>query len=626
MTSEKSHPSNNMPSATQVSAMQKLSQTTGKVAAPAVVSTNKKAAPIPAQASPEPVPAAKKRIGDVLIEMGIITDQQLKRALSEAQATKSPVGSVLVKLGYADDQALGKALAFQHGLKYISIANKDLDPEVMKLLPNDFIKQHKVLPISADLKYKRIEIAMTRPDQLRVLDEVALLTGFRPVPRVTTNKEMVACLDKYFRQHLSGDEAMKQIEEELTKEDGMYDDGGLSSALEAEMAAEDAPVVQLVNSILLEAIDSGASDVHLEPQKERLLVRFRIDGILKEVNSIPKKMSSAVLSRVKVASGMDIAERRRPQDGRMKIKMGTSEVDMRVNTLPIQFGEKVCIRILKATATTGGLASLGLSENETREIFKMIKEPNGIILVTGPTGSGKTTTLYSCLREINTPEINITTIEDPIEYPLTGVNQTAINAKAGLTFAAALRAILRQDPDVVLVGEIRDHETLESAIHAALTGHLVFSTLHTNSSAKTVTRLLEMGAPSYMVSSAVIGILAQRLVRRICTHCKEEYTATQAELESLHMTDTPDLKLYRGKGCDKCGGDGYSGRVGLYEIMRLNREVQELIDNNASTFAIQDAAVKNGMNTLVMDGKQKILQGLTTVEEVTRLLGLDLGG
>ncbi len=466
---------------------------------------------------------------------------------------------------------------------------------------------------------------MARPDQLRALDEVALLTGLRPVARVTTNKEMMVCLDKYFRQHVSGDEAMKQIEEDLAKDDSLYEDNGLTSALEAEMAAEDAPVVQLVNSILVEAIDGGASDVHLEPQKERLLVRFRVDGILKEVKSIPKTMSSAVTSRVKVSSGMDIAERRRPQDGRMKIKMGTTEIDMRVNTLPIQFGEKICIRILKPTATTGGLSSLGLSDKEKREIFKMIKEPNGIILVTGPTGSGKTTTLYSCLREINTAEINITTIEDPIEYPLTGVNQTAINSKAGLTFSTALRAILRQDPDVVLVGEIRDEETLEAGIHAALTGHLVFSTLHTNSSAKTVTRLLEMGAPSYMVSSAVIGILAQRLVRRICSHCKEAYKPTAEELEILSIeSPADDLVLYKGKGCEKCGNDGYSGRVGLYEIMRLNREIQELIDSSASTFAIQDAAVKNGMNTLAMDGKQKILEGLTTVEEVTRLLGLDL--
>jgi len=578
------------------------------------------------QSGSQPMATTPKRIGDVLIEMGVITQDQLKRALSEAQATKTPVGSVLVKLGYVNDQILGKALALQHGLQYMDISHVDLDPDIMALLPTDFIQQHKVIPLRLDTQYKRLEVAMTRPDKLAVLDEIALLTGFRPVPRVTTNKEMVACLDKYFRQRVSGDEAIKQIEADFAKGDSLYDDNNLSAALEAEMAAEDAPVVQLVNSILMEAIDGGASDVHLEPQKERLLVRFRIDGILKEVKSIPKKMTSAVLSRVKVASGMDIAERRRPQDGRMKLKLGSTDVDMRVNTLPIQFGEKICIRILKATATTGGLESLGLTETEAKEIYKMIKEPNGIILVTGPTGSGKTTTLYSCLREINQPEINITTIEDPIEYPLIGINQTPINTKAGMTFAAALRAILRQDPDVILVGEIRDHETLESAIHAALTGHLVFSTLHTNSSAKTVTRLLEMGAPAYLVSSAVIGILAQRLVRRICTHCKEPYKPSAEELEILNLAQSdPNLMLYRGKGCEHCDHTGYTGRVGLYEIMRLNREIQELVAEGASTFAIQDAAVKNGMNTLAMDGKQKILQGLTTLDEVTRLLGLDLG-
>ncbi len=583
--------------------------------------------PRPGGPAGPPKQQAPKRIGDILIEQGAITMQQLKSALSESQATKTPIGAVLVKLGYVEETTLGKALAILHGFEYINISEVELDPAVVRLLPDDFIKRHMVVPIRIDQKYKRLEVAMARPDNLRVLDEIALLTGLRPIPRVSTHKEMVTVLDKFFRQHVSGDEALRQIEEDFLKEDNIYDDGGLTSELEAEMAAEDAPVVMLVNSVLIEAIDGGASDIHIEPQKERLLIRYRVDGILREAKSIPKKMASAVVSRVKVASGMDIAERRRPQDGRMKIKMGSTEVDMRVNTLPVQFGEKICIRILKATATSGGLESLGLTSEESKQIFRMIKAPNGIILVTGPTGSGKTTTLYSCLREINNPEINISTIEDPIEYPLSGVNQTPINHKAGMSFANALRALLRQDPDVILVGEIRDHETLESAIHAALTGHLVFSTLHTNSSAKTVTRLLEMGAPSYLVSSAVIGILAQRLVRRICSKCKTSYPATEEELEILGMQDSEEeITLYKGAGCDHCGHTGYAGRVGLYEIMKLNREIQELVDSGASTFAIQDAAVKNGMFTLAMDGKRKTLAGLTTVEEVTRVLGLELEG
>lgn len=566
---------------------------------------------------------APKRIGDVLIEEGHITQKQLEQALSEGRATGAPLGVVLVKLGFVDDSTLGKALATLHGLKYIETSGLELDANVMRLVPQDFIKRHMVVPLRADHEHKRLEVIMARPDNLRVLDEIALLTGYRPIPRVSTHKELEILLDKYYIQRGTADEALAKLEENLSKQD-IYADG-LTAELEAEMAADDAPVVQLVNSILIEAIESDASDVHIEPQKERLLVRFRIHGILREAKSIPRKMASAVISRIKVASGMDIAERRRPQDGRMKLKVGSQDIDMRVNSLSVQFGEKIVIRILKPNATTGGMEKLGLTPEEAKRINKMIRAPHGIILVTGPTGSGKTTTLYSCLREINSPERNITTIEDPVEYPLTGINQTQVAHKAGLTFALCLRAILRQDPDVVMVGEIRDEETLEAAIHAALTGHLVFSTIHTNSTAKTITRLLEMGAPPYMVSSAVIGILAQRLVRRICGKCKISYQAISEELQLLGIPESDGpLTLYKGEGCERCENSGYEGRIGLYEIMNVNREIQELIDGGASTFTIQDAAVKGGMMTLAMDGKRKILSGLTTVDEITRVLGLDL--
>ncbi len=579
-------------------------------------------------AGAQPQPALRKpaprRIGDVLIEEGFVTQAQLDQALSEGRATGAPLGAILVKLGYVDERTLGMALAKLHGLKYIDTHNLELKPEVMRLVPEDFIRRHMVVPLNLDDASKRLEVIMARPDNLQVLDEIALLTGYRPIPRVSTHKELTNLLDKYYAQRSSAEEALAKLEEEMSDADSIYADS-ISSSLEAEMAADDAAVVQLVNSILIEAIETDASDVHIEPQKERLLVRFRIHGILKEVKSLPKKAAAAVISRIKVASGMDIAERRRPQDGRMKLKVGSQEVDMRVNSLAVQFGEKICIRLLKPNATSGGLEKLGLTPDEVKRINKMIKAPNGIILVTGPTGSGKTTTLYSCLREINTPERNISTVEDPVEYPLAGVNQTQVSHKAGLTFALCLRALLRQDPDVIMVGEIRDEETLEAAIHAALTGHLVFSTLHTNSTSKTITRLLEMGAPPYLVSSAVIGILAQRLVRRVCSKCKVAYPATPEELATLGITD-PDkpVMLHKGEGCERCNNTGYEGRVGLYEIMNMTREVGELIENRASTYHIQDAAVKDGMFTLAMDGKRKILAGLTTVEEVTRVLGLDL--
>lgn len=581
--------------------------------------------PVTKQAIPEPAKKPPKRIGDILIEEGHVTQQQLERALSEGRATGAPLGAVLIKLGYVDDKILGKALATLHGMQYVETQGLELSPEVMALIPDDFIKRHMVVPLKADHQHKRIEVLMARPDNLQVLDEIALLTGLRPIPRVSTHKELVNLLDSYYSSRASSDEALARLTEEMAKSTSDFDDGGLTAELEAEMAADDAPVVQLVNSILIEAIEVDASDVHIEPQKERLLIRFRIHGILREVKSLPKTMAAAVTSRIKVASGMDIAERRRPQDGRMKIAVGSQEIDMRVNSLAVQFGEKIVIRLLKPNATSGGLEKLGLTSDEVWRINKMIKAPNGIILVTGPTGSGKTTTLYSCLREINSPDVNITTIEDPVEYPLPGINQTQVAHKAGLTFALCLRAILRQDPDVVMVGEIRDEETLEASVHAALTGHLVFSTLHTNSASKTITRLLEMGAPAYMVSSAVIGILAQRLVRRVCSKCKVSYQATPDELHLLGMEDSEQpVTLYKGEGCDRCENSGYEGRVGLYEIMNIDRPIQEKIDEGASAFAIQDAAVQNGMFTLAMDGKRKALSGLTTLHEVTRVLGLDL--
>lgn len=571
-----------------------------------------------------PPQAPPRRIGDILIEEGLISSAQLGQALSESRATGQPIGSVVVKLGLVQDDDLGRCLAKLHGLRYVDADHVEIHEDLISLLSEDFMRRNLLVPIRVDKESNRLEVAVARPDNLRILDEVALITGMRVIPRVSTHSQLMRLLDRLLTKFASSDQALAEAEEELSQDD-VYNLNA-ASELEAEMAAEDAPIVRLVNAILVEAIEMNASDIHIEPQKERLLIRFRIDGILREVKSIPKKMVHAVVSRIKVVSGMDIAERRRPQDGRMKLVFGSQQVDMRVNSLAIQFGEKVVIRLLKPNATTGGLEKLGLSDHEIKPIHKMIHAPHGIILVTGPTGSGKTTTLYSALREINTPERNISTVEDPIEYPLAGINQTQVSHKSGLTFSTALRALLRQDPDVIMIGEIRDEETLEAAIHASLTGHLVFSTLHTNSTAKTIARLLEMGAPNYLVSTSVIGIVAQRLVRRICTHCKTKVEATEQEKETLGIAKDRTIHLHRGAGCDKCGGTGYAGRVGLYEILEMNQEIEKLIDANGSASAIQEAAVKTGMYTLGMDGKRKIAQGLTTVEEVTRVLGLDLDG
>lgn len=582
----------------------------------AVMVTNKAAAK-PTQQGGKVNP--KKRLGDVLTEWGAIDDAQLKKALSQSKASQRPLGMVLVRMGFIDDEMLGRALAELHHLEYVSLSNVEVTEDVLSVLPEDFIKRHLIVPIRINKEFKRLEVAMARPDKVSVLDEIALLTGYRPVPKVSTHRELIQFFDKHFRQHFSGDEALKRLEEDYAGRTNNVDIDN-----DADLDIEDAPVVQLVNAVLIDAIECGASDIHLEPQRAQFLIRYRVDGILRESKSIPMKMAGPLISRIKVSSEMDIAERRRPQDGRMRIKVGSQEVDMRVSTIPLQFGEKICIRILRSNVMTGGVNNLGFGKSENKVLNKLIKSPNGIILVTGPTGSGKTTTLYACLRELNSPEVNISTAEDPIEYPLAGVNQVAINAKAGISFASTLRALLRQDPDIILVGEIRDEETLEAAIHASLTGHLVFSTLHTNSASKTITRLLEMGAPEYLVASAVVGIIAQRLVRRVCTDCKKPVDATDDERELMGVTDPNEpLTLFKGEGCPTCDGSGYIGRLALYEILNMTREVQELIETKASTNAIQDMAASQGMKTLGMDAREKIRAGLTTVEEAIRVLGMD---
>jgi type IV pilus assembly protein PilB len=564
------------------------------------------------------------RIGEYLVQQGYIQDSQLKQALLEAKASQQPIGSVLVRLGIITAKQLGQSLADIHHVQYLDAEHIQLNPAVMSLLPEAFIRQNCVVPLAVDDASKRLAIVMARPDSFVLLDHIAALTGYRPVPKLSTHAELTELIDQFYsKNQLARQDAMvAQLEENLQSSDHLFGLGS-AEAIEDEVNGSDAPTVQLVNSLLLEAIQQGASDIHIEPQKERLFVRFRIDGLMKEVRQLPKSFSGPVVSRIKVASGMDIAEKRRPQDGRMKINAGSQQIDMRVNSLAVQFGEKIVIRLLKPNATTGGLDKLGMDQEDVDKLERLIHQPNGVVLVTGPTGSGKTTTLYACLRALNSVDRNINTIEDPIEYPIAGLNQTQVSTKSGLTFALCLRAILRQDPDVILVGEIRDEETLEAAIHAALTGHLVFSTIHTNSASKTITRLFEMGAKPYLVSSAVIGIVAQRLIRRLCLHCKEPDTITDTQKKQLNIKPTDTVNLCRPVGCEHCEKSGYSGRVGLYEIMPLSRELQTMIESQAPINLIEDIAVKEGMQTLAESGRRKILAGLTTIEEVTRVIGVD---
>jgi type IV pilus assembly protein PilB len=566
------------------------------------------------------------RIGDILIAKGFITQEQLRKALTESRATGGTLGSILTRVGIITDEQLGMCLAELHGLEYISVKDISLKPEVIELLPVDFIKQHLVLPHRIDVEHERLEIIIAHPDKTRIIDDIALMTRYRVVAKVCTHSELSQMIDKHFSMSYASEEVLEALEVDVAQNANTEND---TNPLTDDVNADSAPVVQFVNGLLNDAIERNTSDIHIEPQPQRLLVRLRIDGILVEAQSLGAKVAPAIVSRIKILANMDISERRRPQDGRIKHRVGSTSIDMRVNTIPTQFGEKVVIRILKGNSGSSQLSTLGLSRQDAATLYKMIRAPHGIILVTGPTGSGKTTTLYAALRDIATTERNISTIEDPVEYILPGINQMQVQHRAGLTFATCLRALLRQDPDVIMVGEIRDKETLEAAFHAAMTGHLVFSTIHTNSCAKTVARLLDMGAPPYLVSTSIVGVMAQRLVRSLCPHCKspvQQVTEEDMELLEIDATAVKNIQLYQAVGCELCNHTGYKGRRGLYEIMPIDRDVARLIDENASTVQIEDVAIKKGMTVLLADARRLVLEGATTTQEVRRTLGYGIGG
>jgi len=560
-----------------------------------------------------------RRIGDVLIERGYLTPTQIAGALSESKATGTTLGTIVTRAGYVTEEQLGICLAELHGMEYIRGKDIYIKPEVASLIPSNFIKTHLVLPHRLDAEEGRLEVIIAHPDNTRVLDDIALMTRYRVVAKVCTTSEISHLIDQFFATKYVAEELIEALETDvfLNKEEEQED---ISSM---EVNADSAPVVQFTNVLLTEAIEKGASDIHLEPQPQRFLIRFRIDGILKEIHSLSIKMAPAIISRLKVMAKLDVSERRRPQDGRLKHAYGSSYVDMRINTIPLSFGEKMVIRVLKMNASSGQLSKLGMEEENLKRLTQMIHAPHGIVLVTGPTGSGKTTTLYAALRNIASPEHNISTIEDPVEYVLAGINQMQVQPKAGLTFASSLRALLRQDPDVIMLGEIRDAETLEAALQAAMTGHLVLSTVHANSCAKTVARLLDMGAPSYLVSTSVVGIVAQRLVRSLCSSCKKPTTPSEEDLELLGEPKAGEApyQIYEAVGCSQCNHSGYIGRRGIHEVMMMNREIAQLIDDGASSVTIEDTAIKHGMKLLLDDAKRLVKLGVTTTKEVRRTLG-----
>ena len=569
---------------------------------------------------PAPATAPGDRLGDLLVREGLITKDQLDKALQEQKSNGQRLGYNLVKMGFVQETEITKMLARQYRMPAVDLARFEVDPKIVKMIPSDVALKHLVLPLKRE--GRTLTVAMADPTNLSVIDDLKFITRYDIFPVIAGEYTLRTALDKNYEQvDQQLDTLLKDIEEE--GEEGeleVVEQKEDEEAAGSGITADDAPVVKLINAILTDAVKRGASDIHSEPFEHELRVRYRVDGALQEVMKPPMKLKAALTSRIKIMSALNIAERRVPQDGRIKLKMGKRVIDYRVSTLPVLFGEKIVMRILDKGNLTLDLSKFGFEPKAEADLLKAILNPYGMVLVTGPTGSGKTTTLYSALSRINTMEVNIMTAEDPVEYNLMGINQVLVRNEVGMTFAAALKAFLRQDPNIIMVGEIRDIETGGIAIKAALTGHLVLSTLHTNDAPSTITRMIDMGIEPFNVASAVNLIVAQRLVRRICKDCKTEHQYAPEELKALggHTKEFEGITFFKGKGCDMCGGTGYKGRAGLYEVMALSAELRRMILKGASTSELSEQAVKDGMLTLRMDGLVKIRKGITTLEEVVK--------
>jgi type IV pilus assembly protein PilB len=597
-----------------------------------------------------------ERIGDLLVREGLITKDQLDKALQEQRQNGTRVGYNLVKLGFVQEIELTKTLARQYKMPAVDLSKFEVDPKIVKLIPADLAIKNLVLPLKRD--GRTLTVAMADPTNFAVIDDLKFITRYDIFPVIAGEFTLRNYLEKIYE---AADVQMSALLEDIAGLDGeedlevveTKDEEVNATALAAQM--DEAPVVKLINALLTDAVKRGASDIHFECFEHELRVRYRIDGALEEIMKPPKKMQAALVSRFKIMSSLNIAERRVPQDGRIKLKMGKKVVDYRVSTLPTLFGEKVVLRILDQGNLTLDLQKFGIEPRAERELMEAVSNPYGMVLVTGPTGSGKTTTLYSALSKVNAIDVNIMTAEDPVEYNLYGVNQVLVRNEIGMTFAAALKAFLRQDPNIIMVGEIRDLETGGIAIKAALTGHMVLSTLHTNSAPETVTRLLDMGLEPFNVSSALNLVLAQRLLRRICGNCKVKYEPDDLELDAAKVkremtfrdlrfteealqgakgratkealpfltnlnldTKFGELPFFKGTGCDQCNGTGLKGRQGLYEVMFMTPKLRKLILMNVGAAEIRDGAIDEGMLTLRMDGWLKVLKGITTLEQVIR--------
>jgi type IV pilus assembly protein PilB len=561
--------------------------------------------------------AGSDRIGDVLVREGLITPEQLHMAQQDARNNNTRLGYSLVKLSIIAESELTRTLAKQYRVPAVDLDRVNVDPKIIKLIPAEQALKHLVLPLRR--VGRMLTVAMANPTDAGAIDNLKFITRHDIEPVIVGEYTLRKHLEQYYdvRQEDALNQLLVSIEEDELQVVEDRDEEVSVAALQAQI--EDAPVVRLINGLLTDAVMRGASDIHIEPYEKDLRVRYRIDGALREVMKPPMKMKAALISRIKILSQLNIAERRVPQDGRIKMKMKNKVIDFRVSTLPCIFGEKIVLRILDQSNLTLDLEKFGMEPKAEKDLLHAILNPYGMVLVTGPTGSGKTTTLYSALSKINTEDVNIMTAEDPVEYNIYGVNQVLVRTEIGMTFAAALRAFLRQDPNIIMVGEIRDIETGGIAIKAALTGHLVLSTLHTNDAPSTITRLVDMGLEPFNVAAALNCVTAQRLVRRICTHCKEEKKYSEEYLDAARLTnENRELTFYKGKGCEKCGGSGYRGRAGLYEVMAMSTELRRMILHGAQADELRDEGLREGMLTLRMDGMKKVAKGVTTLEEVIK--------
>lgn len=554
----------------------------------------------------------KKRIGDMLLEEGIITKEQLEDALERNKTARKKIGEMLVDLGYTTEEAIAKGLSTQMDIPVISLQGMKIEEDILKLADGNLLRKHVMIPF----EYKAdnmniIRVAMADPMDMRGMDDFSIITNLQVEPVIATSHEILVALDKYY-----GDSEAKRAAELYAMERGSLN---LQKQQSEDEDVANSPIVQLVKSIIEQAARQDASDIHIEPLEEKVRVRYRIDGTLYEKSTYNRNLLSAIVTRVKIIGGMDISEKRRTQDGRITMMIDRKEYDIRVSILPTVFGEKCVMRLAQKKALTMDKQALGFTGERLKMFDNLLSHPNGIILVTGPTGSGKSTTLYTAVNELNHENVNVITVEDPVEANLDGVNQVQVNTKADLTFANALRAILRQDPDVIMIGEIRDEETARIAVQASITGHLVLSTLHTNDAPGTMTRLMDMGVESYLLADAMRGVIAQRLVRTLCPHCKEKRAALGEEKKMMGMNPMEEVYVYEPKGCALCNDTGYHGRIGVYEIMPITSKLRTEIARRATTDEIRKAAVEEGMNTLRSETVRLVLEGVTSYSEMIKV-------